>query len=207
MLEFIPLNQLGFVLGCLLGAAVVLTLLTYVAFFLYPILKEGGCLAIFVIFVVIIPALLHFGNFVYNCSNIDRVCEIAITAHEKLRDSLSAVSVFRTERVRLYQYYQELRQRKEQCESYIRELEDKREELTSKQAQSALTQEIKNVRTETDKLAKILQSIEDVAGRIYFARLMRNLGASADTSELDGEMDTIQRTSEQLIKTQKNMKQ
>ncbi len=202
MLGFFSAFQVGTIICCLLVAAAVLALLTLIIKEVFSALAGKGGTFYIVMGVVLIPSFYKVSELCSEWMDVDRIRDSFIAMHSKRGEQFGVISIFRKERIRLYQYYEELSQRRQQCDIYIRELKAKRHELKSEQAQATLTQEIRNIEAESEKLDDILCSIEDVAGRIYFSRFMKNLGANTDTSELDGEMDSIQQQSEQVIRTQ-----
>ncbi len=200
MLQFLSECQASLVIICLLGVAMGLALLTLVLKSVFSGMKGEGCFGYFVAAIVLLPALYKLCELASKWGDLGQVADSIVVMNGKDSEQFSVITVFQKERVRLYQYYQELKQRRQRCFTYIEELRTKRDELKYDQAKEAISKEISAVEAESKALERVLASIEDLAGRIYFSRLMHNLGVNTDTRELDGAMDSIQQVSEYTIR-------
>ncbi len=222
MFTFLAGCQTGLFIAWLLAAAVVLSFVTLILRGLIRLAltpasptydargrkkEDDGCCSLPLILLMVLGFLCYKGyGLVADMVEKGEVAELVFSMHDTEADEFGVISVFQKERVNLYQYYTELKLRRKQCEEYIDELESRRAELSYQKARDALTQEIRSMEAEVKSINNILGSIEEVAGRIYFTRLMQNLGVNTDTRGLDGEMDNVQRQSEHAMMKQLNIR-
>lgn len=151
---------------------------------------EGIFPYVVLIFVVAVPGYM-VSSFIYYVSTNSSLGKMAFVTKTVNDPQCGPVCVLRRDKVRLFEHYRNLIQRQKACEAYKSKLLREKTSMSDSGAITVINKEVNATDSELNTLKVTLQSIEDLACRVYFAQFMSNLGANISSSELNGEMDRL----------------
>lgn len=106
------------------------------------------------------------------------------SANPERNRELGPVLIFRKEAPLLYNYYGELGSYKKKQEEYIARLKSEYTEARSAGAREELEKMRKDAEKKLNDIVQIRSRIEDLAGRVHFARYMAALGVDINENSL-----------------------
>lgn len=131
---------------------------------------------------------------------------VEATWGDKNMRALGPIVVFQKEAPLLYNYYQELSAIHEKEKAYIETLEYERDQASTAPAKQAFEKQLRLSRTRLDELNALRTRIEDLAGKLHFARYMADLGLHIDEGDLQSEVTKATHAGSAMVKERKNSK-
>lgn len=101
------------------------------------------------------------------------------------------VLIFRKEAPLLYNYYQELGSYLNKQEQYIARLQEEHKQASTEAARDELLGMRRSAETLRNEIKNIRTHIEDIAGRVHFARYMAALGIEVNEKSLQSEVKKV----------------
>ena len=106
------------------------------------------------------------------------------------------ISIFRKEHGLLYNHYEKLqstiRRNQETCDTLQQELQT----MSSERGRKTLAKRIDELNSENKTHQLMVDNIEELAGKYYFARMMDNLGLRVNQEQLNVEIGIMKMTAE-----------
>ncbi len=152
-----------------------------------------GCL------VLIICAIL-WGIFSYIGSHYDAIIQEYLSdsnPHEIQADHDSGpISVIKKNHGLLYKHYNELKANIFKDSNTCNKLEQEMRAVSGEQARRTFARRIIELKKIIEKNQKMVDEIEETAGKLYFAQMMDSLGLRVNQDELNTELGIMQKTVE-----------
>lgn len=163
----------------------------------------AGCLVL----VIFISILVYSGNWL-----VEKFVKMPAPAgantnwgNKPMRE-LGPVVIFCKEAPLLYNYYQELVAIRAKEKSYITSLENERNQASSAPAKMTFDKQIKISRARLNELETLCSRIEELAGRLHFARYMADIGLHVDEANLQQELSHVTKAGSSAVNDHKSQK-
>lgn len=121
----------------------------------------------------------------------------------ELNREYGPVLIFRKEAPLLYNYYQELGSYRKKQESHVARLKEEFGQTTSEGAQKELESMQLAANEKLQQILNMRKRIEDIAGRVYFARYMAALGVGVNDKALQEEVKSLTDEGANILTQQK----
>lgn len=115
------------------------------------------------------------------------------------------VLIFRKEAPLLYNYYEELCSYQSKQEAYLTRLKEEYEQTSTEAARDALISMQKKADAQLAKIKEMRSRIEDIAGRVHFARYMAALGMEINENSLQSDIKNATNEGADILTKQKDL--
>lgn len=164
---------------------------------------KAGCLG-FVVLIVFIYLILYLcqglaSKFVTMPEPPSKINQ----NNPELNREYGPVLIFRKEAPLLYNYYQELGSYKKKQEEHVARLKEEFRQTSSQGAQKELESMQLVADERLQQILNMRKRIEDLAGRVYFARYMSALGVEVNEKALQEEVKSVTDEGAHIITQQK----